>query len=196
MILHSSIQVAALSLLLGAKLAHSQVTTNCPLLGPIFPAPTAPATANAVESARSSFSGYLDDLITAGTTKYGALDTQTTSFSINIFSAHDKTTLFSYHYAAPGLNGSLTSGELNDDTIYRIGSLSKVLSVYAYLAEAGDAILDHPVTRYVPELAYAVASSGSNDIHSIRWDEITLRALGSHISGIPRDCEAFCIQDI
>ena len=188
--MHRSIQVITLCLL-GVKQVCSQVTTNCPLLGPVLPAPTNPASATAVANAQSTFAAYLDGLLDTGTTDYGTLDTQTTSFSINIFSAHDETSLFSYHYEAPGLNGSLTSGQLNDDTLYRIGSLSKLLTVYTLLIQVGDAYLDDPVTKYVPELAAAAAGAGQVDVHNIRWEDITIRALGSHLSGIPRDCKLF-----
>jgi hypothetical protein len=186
--MHLFLRSSVLCLVLGAHLANSQVTTNCPLLGPVFPAPTAPATAHAVRKAQSTFPGHLNDLLRTGNTDFGPLDNQTTSFSINVFSAHDNSSLFSYHHAAPGLNGSLTSGRLDDNTMYRIGSLSKLLTVYTILAEVGDANLDAPVTKLVPELAAAAAAAGQNDVENIKWDEITMWALGSHLSGLPRDC--------
>lgn len=186
--MHLLLQSSALCLVLGAHLANSQVTTNCPLLGPAFPAPTAPATAKAVRKAQSTFPSYLNGLLRTGNTEFGPLDSQTTSFSINVFSAHDNNSLFSYHHAAPGLNGSLTSGRLDDNTLYRIGSLSKLLTVYTILAEVGDANLDSPVTKFVPELAAAASAVDQNDVNNIKWDEITVRALGSHMSGLPRDC--------
>lgn len=187
--MHLPLQFLPILLILRADQAYSQVTTNCPLLGPVFPAPTAPAASTAVRKAQSSFPSYLNSLLRTGVTEYGTLDTQTTSFSINIFSAHEDTSLFSYHYAAPGLNGSLTSGKLDDDTMYRIGSLSKLLTVYTLLVEVGNENLDDPVTKYVPELAAAAAEDGKNELHNIKWEDITIRALGSHLSGIPRDCE-------
>jgi CubicO group peptidase (beta-lactamase class C family) len=189
--MHLSIPFSAFCLALGAHLSSGQVTANCPLLGPVFPAPTAPATASAVNEAQASFAGYLNGLLGQGTTEFGPLDNLTTSFSINIFSSHDNNSLFSYQYAAPGLNGSLTSGHLDDNTMYRVGSLSKLLTVYTILAEVGDTNLDDPVTKYVPELAAAAAATGQNTLNSIRWSEVTIRALASHMSGIPRDCMLF-----
>lgn len=187
--MHSFTFATLFGLLSGVQIVSAQLTTNCPVLGPVLPAPTAPASSSAIKKAQSAFSSYLDSLLATGKTEYGTLDTQTTSFSINIFSSHDNTTLFSYHYQAPGLNGSLTSGTLNDDTLYRIGSLSKLLTIYTLLIENGDAKLDAPVTQYVPELAAAAAVQSRDDVHNTRWKDISLRALGSHLSGIPRDCK-------
>ncbi|KAL7267962.1 hypothetical protein RUND412_009431, partial [Rhizina undulata] len=61
-----------------------------------------------------------------------------------------------------------------------IGSITKVFTILGALLQSG-VCLDDPITKYVPEL-----TEGSNS-GRIRWGEITLRALGSHLSGIPRD---------
>ncbi|KAI9730919.1 MAG: hypothetical protein M1818_007993 [Claussenomyces sp. TS43310] len=186
--MHQLLPFSGLCLVL-AVLSSGQVTTNCPLLGPVFPAPTDSATASAVRKAQAEFSGYLDGLLRSGRTEYGSLDNETTSFSIGIFSAHDNSSLFSYHYEAPRLNGSLTSGRLDDDTMYRVGSLTKLFTVYTLLAEVGDVSLDDPVTKYVPELAAAAAAADLDAVNNFRWSDITIGALGSHMGGIPRDCK-------
>lgn len=69
---------------------------------------------------------------------------------------------------------------LNDDTLYRIGSVSKLLSVYAILVKAGMEIFDHPVTRYLPELA---GNAGSDPLERISWEEVTVGALASQLAG-------------
>ena len=69
---------------------------------------------------------------------------------------------------------------LNDDTIYRIGSVSKLYTVYAILANAGMGVLDHPVTRYLPELA---GNSGSDPLQRISWEDVTVGALASQLGG-------------
>lgn len=57
-------------------------------------------------SARASFEEVLSKALSSG-----VLDHDTTSFSINVFSAsNNNQSLFNYHYAAPCLNGSLTEG--------------------------------------------------------------------------------------
>jgi hypothetical protein len=109
-----------------------QITTNCPILGPVFPASPIVCASDAVKSATAAFPGILQAAL-ANTLP----DNVTTSFSINVFTGYGNHSIFNFHYAAPGLNGSLPSGELNGGTVYRIGSLSKLLTVYTYLDQVG-----------------------------------------------------------
>ncbi|OCK85598.1 beta-lactamase/transpeptidase-like protein [Lepidopterella palustris CBS 459.81] len=160
-------------------LAATQSNQNCPLLGPVFPAPSRPNSSIAVQSVQKIFPGLLAEALSAG-----ILDNTTTSFSINIFSASNNQSLFTYHFAAPGLNGSLPSGSLNDNTIYRIGSLSKLFTVYTLLAENGNVDFNQPVTKYIPELA---AASTKYQINNVQWSDVTIAALASHQAGIARD---------
>jgi CubicO group peptidase (beta-lactamase class C family) len=111
---------------------QGQATTNCPLLGPVFPAPTGLAALPAIKSAQATFPGILQAAI-----ENELPDNQTTSFSINIFSGFDDVSIFNYHFAAPGLNGSLPSGTLDNDTIYRLGSVSKLFTAYTFLDQVG-----------------------------------------------------------
>ena len=72
-------------------------------------------------------------------------------------------------------------GEVSADTIFRIGSITKVFTGMALLAlrDEGRIGLDDPVTRYVPELADAVYPTLDSPV-------ITLRNLVTHTSGLPR----------
>jgi hypothetical protein len=109
-----------------------QITTNCPILGPVFPASSSLYASDAVQSAIAAFPGILQAALANELP-----DNLTTSFSINVFSGFEDQSIFNFHYAAPVLNGSLPSGELNNDTVYRIGSLSKLLTVYTFLDQVG-----------------------------------------------------------
>lgn len=150
-------------------------TDDCPILGPSFPSHFDPSSTTAIRELQSRFPAQLESVLSSG-----GINRTHTSFSINVFSAVTNTSLFSYHHAAPGLNGTLTAGVLNDDTIYRIGSVSKLFSVYAILVNAGMEILHHPVTRYLPELA---GNAGSHPLERISWEEVTVGALASHLAG-------------
>lgn len=89
--------------------------------------------------------------------------------------------IYSYHHAAPALNGSLTAGVLNDKTIYRIGSVSKLFTVYAILAKAGGLhVFEEPVTKYVPDLAGNV---GAGRTEKIVWEDVSVGALASQMGG-------------
>jgi CubicO group peptidase (beta-lactamase class C family) len=159
----------------------AQPASNCPLLGPVFPSAEDPAKTKAIQSATNDFSGIIDQAFSSG-----LLDNETTSFSISVFSANQETPLFSTHFASRGLNDSLPSGELNGDTIYRLGSITKLLTVYSILAQNGDVAFAKPVTDYVPELKNATFEDA---IDSVRWCEVTVGSLASHMAGISRDCE-------
>jgi CubicO group peptidase (beta-lactamase class C family) len=126
------------------------------------------------------------------TTIYGALDPNATSFSLQLYSLHEADPLFTYHYAAPAL-AEPTEGVAAPDsnTVYRIGSVSKLLTVYIYLIKAGDASWNDPITKYVPELTeYANATAdvlSTDEIDTVGWKEITVGALASQLAGIGRD---------
>jgi CubicO group peptidase (beta-lactamase class C family) len=161
----------------------SQSIENCPLLGPVFPSAKDLAHSEAIYAASKTFPAVL-----LGALKNGLLDNQTTSFSINVFSSATNQTLFDYHYAAPGLDGSLTKGYLNSNTIYRVGSLSKLFTVYTLLVTAGFDDFDSPITKFVPSLVQNADSSSEQDtLDKIRWSEVTIRTLASHLAGIPRE---------
>lgn len=164
-----------------AQIKPVQKTENCPLLGSVFPAPTEWKSSSAIKAAIQTFPKLLEEALDAG-----LLDNKTTSFSVNIFSANE--TIYESHFAAPGLNGSLAAGSLNNETIYRVGSLSKLWSMYTFLLSAPGNQLDQPITKFIPEL---VNASSENLGDGIEWDDITIRSLAGHLSGLGRDCE-FC----
>ncbi|ORX99283.1 beta-lactamase/transpeptidase-like protein [Clohesyomyces aquaticus] len=159
--------------------AFAQTNANCPLLGPVFSPASSPSLSKAVQNASSNFAGVLKEAFSSG-----LLDNQTTSFSISVFSASDNSTLYTHHFSAPALNGSLPGGQLDENTIYRLGSLSKVLTVYGILAKNGDIDFSEPITKYVPELA---AVQFDDAIDTVHWSEITVGALASQLAGISRD---------
>ncbi|KAJ9421015.1 beta-lactamase/transpeptidase-like protein [Fusarium oxysporum] len=101
------------------------------------------------------------------------------------------TTLFSYHHSAPTLQKHGHGVQVvNDTTVYRIGSISKLLTAYVYLLEVGDVLFNQPVTRYVPELADISArprNKSASALQYVDWDAITIGSLASHMAGIPRD---------
>jgi len=73
------------------------------------------------------------------------------------------------------------------DTVYRIGSLTKIFTVYTFLAEAGDIHFNSPITNYVPELAALVQNNSANAINRVAWEDITVGELASHMAGIASD---------
>jgi CubicO group peptidase (beta-lactamase class C family) len=163
----------------------------CPLLGPDVLTPTSLSSSSIFKAATTGLEKSLDTALQK-TTAVGKLDSQTTSFSLDFYSIHDPTSLFTYHHSAPGLaNPKQGVSAVGSNTIYRIGSVSKLWTAYFNLIEAGDASFNEPITKYVPELAAYAAENKAElqegAIGIVDWDDITVGALASHITGVPRD---------
>jgi CubicO group peptidase (beta-lactamase class C family) len=117
-----------------------------------------------------------------------------TSYSIEVWSASDVggTPLFSWHHTAPNLTTLNTTGvrKVDQNTVYRLGSLTKIFTIYTWLVQDGDTRWNEPITKYVPELA-AVADRAKNDpVGNVDWEEVTIGALASQMAGVVRDCKS------
>jgi Beta-lactamase len=132
--------------------------TDQALIGSVYLPP-----ANGLFTAFSDASRQANDSITQSIrtrqSEYGPVDNQETSFSISVFSAASNETLFDFHFEAPKLNGSYTKGSLTGDTIYRTGSLGKLLTIYALLVDVGDHVYLDPITKYVVSFGTTVRGS-------------------------------------
>jgi hypothetical protein len=125
------------------------LTNTAPtLLGPIY-LPTANSSLLELSDAASKTHDAIVEAILNGASEYGSVDNQTTSFSVTVFSALTNDTLFEYHFEAPQLNGSYTKGNLTENTIYRTGSLGKLLTMFVFLVDIGDSVFLDPVTKYL-----------------------------------------------
>lgn len=127
-----------------------------------------------------------------------AFDTNTTSFSISLFSIHESDPIFQYHFTASTLNTSSTK-IVNEDLVYRIGSITKMVTVFELLLQGKRVRFDDPVTRYVPELA-VIAEAQHNktkweddEVATANWLQITVGALAGHLAGIGRSCESISL---
>lgn len=152
-------------------------TPNLPISGPLAGNP-------AITEGIQNISTLIDAILSNN-----FISDNDTSFSVDIYSLHDGGSLFTYHYSAPNLPNAVEGvTAVDSNTIYRIGSISKVFTVYTYLASSGDVSWNEPVTKYVPELAEAASSTeGDSDIDVVRWSDVTLGALASQLSGVVRD---------
>ncbi|KAI1609311.1 putative penicillin-binding protein [Exophiala viscosa] len=175
---------------LWASFASMCRADSCPkidlaVLGPVYQ-PASNSSYQAFIDASAQAAAALEEAIATGNTTYGAFDNRATSFSASVFSLTSDVPLFEFHFEAPQLNGSYTQGQLSANTIYRTGSLGKLLTIYTWLVDIGDSIYLDPITKYVPELA-AAGESFKNPLLSTNWNEVTVGALASQISGIGRD---------
>lgn len=166
-------------------LCKNPYAADCPLLGQAFPPPRMLSRSSTWKKAIEDFESNLKALLSQSTD----LDAMTTSFSINIFSSHEKNLLYEYHHDAPGLKGSIAKGQkLNGDTMYRIASISKAMTLYTFLIETGFKYFNEPVAKFVPEIEREIQRQGVNldDTLVPQWREITVGSLASQLSGIGR----------
>ncbi|MCJ1437888.1 hypothetical protein MMC27_007275 [Xylographa pallens] len=133
---------------------------------------------------------------TAGniSTAYGPIDFGATSFSINLFSAQEDDSSFQYHHAAPTIATAMNGTKIIDiDTVYRLGSVTKMLTVWLFLIKAGDVHFNQPITQYVPELLTAAESENTNvtetgnNVDFVRWSDVTIGELASHMAGLDKE---------
>ncbi|RSL85883.1 hypothetical protein CEP51_003100 [Fusarium floridanum] len=178
-------QRLALGLLTFLDLSQAQTAHDCPLWGPIYPAPANVLNSTTVTRAIANLKESLDAALSNET-----LGAANASFHLEVFSTDQL--LLNYSYAAPQIKDSLTAGVLNRDTIFRIGSVSKLVAVYTLLAATGMEYINDPVTKWVPELAAApVPDDGAVDV--VRWQDITIGALAGHQAGLLKD---FSVADL
>ncbi|KAF3770174.1 beta-lactamase/transpeptidase-like protein, partial [Cryphonectria parasitica EP155] len=163
----------------------------CPLYGQDLPAPTSLSTSNVFQAATSSLNSQLAGTLNGtsnATSLFGTLDTEATAFSVEFFSLSEDDPLFTYHYT-PSLFSQNNTGVawVNSDSVYRIGSVSKLWTVYLYLITAGDGSWNDPITKYVPELEAIAKTQKSDPVNNVNWNSITIGALASQLAGIGRD---------
>lgn len=88
------------------------------------------------------------------------------SYSIQIFSTNPGSppVLWERYRTAKNLPANTTGvKKVDGDTVYRLGSVTKVYTVLTWLAERGDVEWNQPVTKYVPELKGLSGANGTED---------------------------------
>lgn len=175
--------MSMLSTSLLAILALSVSSTSakpCPPLGRTLPAPISPSSHDAVKLASDALTKQLQDMIQPLS--------KTSAVSVAVKSLHEDKPLFNWHFTPPTLSGIGTS-KIDENTIYRVGSISKVMTVL--LALQSDKIdMQASVLKYLPDLKQNVPL----DAHNFDWADITVESLADHLSGIPTDSESIFPQ--
>ncbi|KKK21307.1 hypothetical protein P175DRAFT_0478861 [Aspergillus ochraceoroseus IBT 24754] len=163
----------------------------CPFYGIEYPPPSDLSSNSAFNSAVNSITATLDSTLAADES------INTTSFAIQIFSTGDSAAdpLFTYYYTSPATrNASVGVTQIDGDTVFRVGSVSKVWTLYLWLLNAqGDKYFNQPIVKYVPELQKLAlkqrhnATQWEDQVDFARWGEITVGELASQMAGITRD---------
>jgi len=178
--LHVPLWLAAAVLTLAAP--------NCPPLGPVFEPARDLLDSAAIKAAIAN----LTETFTLRDLDNGpSVRANETSYSIEVFSINDNSpVIFSWHHTAQSLEPNTTGVRKTDvNTVYRLGSLTKVHTVFTWLVADGDAKWNEPITKYVPELAEAAKKAKEDPVAHVAWDEVTIGSLASQISGAIRDCK-------
>ena len=151
-----------------------------PLLGPSLPAPSHLSQDAMFQAAVSEIGSGLDSRSLHASYKE-------TTFSVGLFSTFQDNLVWQHHYTSPQIAKSPHGSRRADaDSIYRIGSTSKLYLVYLLLAELGDEVFSHPVTRYVPELEDLDESIF--DYPTPQWRDILVGDIAGQMAGLGRDC--------
>ena len=179
--------VSGLSMI--TRLPLGAALPNCPLSGPEFPPPQRLSQHPRWQQALADTSSVFNYIDLGGT---GGVDSL--SYSIQVFSTNPGGGILGErHHTASNL-GADTPGvrTVDGNTIYRLGSVSKVLAVLGWLAELGDRHWNQPIVDFIPELASLSAQAASRPFDRVRqtsWEDITIGSLASQVSGVGRDCK-------
>jgi hypothetical protein len=173
----------AMNINFGLLLAEMALASNNPtFLTPVFPVPLNLETSEAWHSTRQTITANLTGAIAAASGGAGA-----NSLAIRAISVKGDSPLFEFYHTAESISPASVQ-TVGADTVFRIGSISKLFTVYSLLVRGGFDVFEGPVTNNVPELQRVSLDSNINPIEDVDWDEVTVGALASQLSGILRDC--------
>ena len=169
---------ASILLLVGHVSAASKLRA-CPLLGQQYPPPARLSDDPSFQAATQQ----IEDALAANAKTYNLAET---SFSLGMFSTSEDGLLYDHHHTTALLsNSSQGTRKIDNDSIYRIGSISKLLTMYMFqIAAEGDKYFNDPISKHVPALQQA--KSTWNPI-TPEWDDITVGDLAGQMAGLARD---------
>lgn len=159
---------------------------HCPPLGPVLPAPVHPSNHASVKSAVAAIKARIEE----ETNSYNL-----SSIAVAIKSTYEDDYMLEFANTPPKIDPRGVDN-VDSDTVFRLASLSKVFPVLALL-KLHEVDLDDAVTKYVPKLRALNKQARKQDaVWAVDWDEVTIGALASHISGIPADCKYSSEQEV
>ncbi|KAK4236185.1 hypothetical protein C8A03DRAFT_17146 [Achaetomium macrosporum] len=163
----------------------SEAKANCPLYGPLFPRPTNllhdPVVKAVAATLDNVFVEHIDNDTTTGSERY--------SYSVEVFTGSEDKPLWSHYWTAPSLKNFNSTGvtRVDSNTVFRIGSVTKIFTVLTFLATVGDEIWNDPITKHLPEIAEIARNASGDPILTTDWESITVGSLASQTSGLIRD---------
>lgn len=174
----------ATSLFFVSQSLCQELSQPCPLEGAVYRAPSQPSKSEAIIKAKEALEAELVKAFKSDEeSTFGSLGYQN-SFSIEVYSIHEAEALHTHHWTAPKV--PITSGQktIDGNSIFRVGSISKLITTYIYLINAGFKGWNDPITDYVPQLTDYAEKSKETPLDVVDWDEVTVAGLISHLAGI------------
>lgn len=173
-------------------------------LGPSYPAPVdLTSRQSLVVAGWRNFASTLQRYIDHGDQNIssGAVaDIKNLTFSLGMFSLNDPAASeLQFHYTSPEIadapNGT---HKVDENSIYRFASLTKVFTVLAGLLNLKDTEWDRPLTDIFPTLAEFAQKNQREDgtVYASQWNKITPSALAAQVAGVSRDILPFGPGDI
>ncbi|KAF5858114.1 hypothetical protein ETB97_004880 [Aspergillus alliaceus] len=157
----------------------------CPLQTPLYPPPRDLLSSSDVKMASQNLTQAIEAAMASGMTDLGPLTINTTTFGVKVFSAHTSESVYEHLYTSPTYRPASGSGTKYStlDSIYRVSSISKMLTVLTLLAHDGFTHWHHPIINFIPELDSLAHKRSSR----IQWREITVGDLAAQLGGMPHD---------
>lgn len=165
-------------LFLAALASSAVVVAQCPPLGSTLPVAPHSASDTVVQETIVSINQTLTDFVSS---------LNSTAFTITLGTTKSDTPLLSFHNA-PTLYSTSGNHSLSTDTQFVIASVSKLFTAYGIKLLSDRIKPTDRITKFIPELNFLKGQARSqNAISSTDWNDITIEALLSHLSGIVED---------
>ncbi|KAB8209411.1 beta-lactamase/transpeptidase-like protein [Aspergillus parasiticus] len=158
---------------------------SCSLQTPLYPPPRNLLSSQDVKAGSKNLTQAIEEALTTGITDLGSLSINTTTFAVKVFSSHTEGSIYEYLYTSPSYSLKSGAGAENTtlDSVYRVASISKLLTVLTLLAHDGYTHWNHPITEFIPELEVMARNQSSR----VQWREVTIGDLAAQLSGVPHD---------
>jgi hypothetical protein len=171
---HLKMGYSAQKVLAATFAAQASAVGLCPIPGAVFPAPQNLSASATFREAQANITSVLNVAFRTGNSSRGPI-VDSDTYALQVFTASEEN-VFEYYHRGSGLVESV--GEVNGDSIYLIASVTKMLTVYVLLLEAGYEVFSDSITKYLPELA----GVGT-------WDQTTVGAIAGQTGGVVADRE-------
>lgn len=169
--------------------SSASAINSCPLLGPSWPAPTNLSSNAAFNSALQNITTNIQNAVNAG-------NFSNASLALQIFDKSETVPLLNLSYTGQPIDTNIGVSKVDQNTVFRIGSTSKIFTALLLLIRDRFNTFNHQISRFIPEIRQAelgLVRNGteSNDgVNFIKWNEVTVGELASHLAGLARDCKS------